>query len=127
VLFVSLVERGDVSDAPPPDDALALLGDEYARRILAATTDDAMTATSIAAELDAAESTVYDRIGDLRAAGFLTEVTRTDGDGNHYAEYAARLDRLTVDVTADCLTVDADYADRDEAAERLRALWRDVK
>jgi DNA-binding transcriptional ArsR family regulator len=116
-----------VSDAPPPDETLPLLGDEYARRILIATCSEPMTAPELATDIDAAPSTVYDRISDLEAAGFLTEVTRTDGDGNHYAEYAARLDRLTVDVTADGLTVDADYADRDEAAERLRALWRDVK
>ncbi|MFB6269692.1 MAG: helix-turn-helix domain-containing protein [Halobacterium sp.] len=116
-----------MSDAPPPGDALALLGDEYARAVLIATTTEPMTATRIAAEIDAAESTVYDRIDDLQAVGFLTEVTRTDGDGNHYAEYRARLERAAVRVTPDGVELDAEYADRDEAAERLRALWGDVK
>lgn len=116
-----------MSDAPPPDDALALLGDEYARAILIATTTEPMTAPTVAAEIDAAESTVYDRIADLQDAGFLTEVTRTDDDGNHYAEYRARLERLAVRVTPDGFEATVDYADRDEAAERLRALWRDVK
>lgn len=115
-----------MSDAPPPDDVLALLGDEYVRAVLTATRDEPMTATSIAAEIDAAESTVYDRIDDLRDAGFVAETTRTDGDGNHYAEYRARLERLAVRVTGDGFELDADYADRDETAERLRALWRDV-
>jgi hypothetical protein len=116
-----------VSDAPPPEDALALLADEYARSVLIATTTEPMTVPTVAAEIDAAESTVYDRIADLRDAGFLTEVTRADEDGNHYAEYRARLDRLAVSVTPDGVEVDADYVDRDEAAERLRALWRDVR
>lgn len=115
-----------MSDALPPDDLLALLGDEYARAVLIAATDKPMTATSIAAEIDAAESTVYERIDDLRAAGFLAETTRRDADGNHYAEYRARLERLAVRVTGDGFELDADYTDHDETAERLRALWRDV-
>ncbi|WP_232700978.1 ArsR/SmtB family transcription factor [Halobacterium wangiae] len=116
-----------MSDVLPPEDALVLLGDEYARRILVATRTEPMTASTLADTIDAAPSTVYERIGDLERAGFLTEVTRTDDHGNHYAEYSARLEQLSVRVTADGLELDAAYADRDEAAERLRALWRDVR
>ena len=116
-----------MSDVPPTGDALALLGDEYARAVLTATAEEPMTATSIAADIEAAESTVYDRIDDLRDAGFLAETTRRDDDGNHYAEYSARLERLAVRVTGDGFELDAGYADRDETAERLRALWRDVR
>jgi predicted transcriptional regulator len=116
-----------VSDAPPPDEALALLGDEYASEILIATTEQPMTATTIAEEIDAAPSTVYDRIEDLDRVGFLAETTRTDDRGNHYAEYSARLERLSVDVTADGFELSAAYDDRDQAAERLHALWSDLR
>jgi DNA-binding IclR family transcriptional regulator len=114
-----------VSDAPPPDHVLSLLGDEYAREILVATRSDYMTAATLAREVDAAPSTVYDRIDDLAAVGFLAERTRTDG--NHYAEYRARIDRLGVDLTDDGFELVAHYADRDEAAARLHALWGDLR
>lgn len=116
-----------MSDAPPPDETLPLLGDEYARRILIATRSEPMTATELATDIDAAPSTVYDRIGALEAAGFLSETTRTDGAGNHYAEYRTRLEGLALRVTPDGVELDAKYADRDEAADRLHALWGDLQ
>jgi predicted transcriptional regulator len=116
-----------VSDAPPPDEVLDVLGDEYAREILIATRTRPMTATTIADELDAAPSTVYDRIDDLTAAGFLTERTRRGEDGTHTAEYAARLDKLTVHVADDGFELETDLTDRDEAADRLHALWSDLQ
>jgi DNA-binding transcriptional ArsR family regulator len=116
-----------VSDAPPPDEVLDVLGDEYAREILIATRTRPMTATTLADELDAAPSTVYARIDDLTAAGFLAERTRRDDDGNHTAEYAARLDRLTVRVSENGFELETDLTDRDEAADRLHTLWSDLQ
>lgn len=63
-----------MSDAPPAADTLELLGDEYARSILIATRETPMTAAALADELDAAPSTVYDRIDDLETAGFVSKV-----------------------------------------------------
>lgn len=116
-----------MSDVPSPEDALALLADPYAREILIATHNRPMTASTLADELDAAPSTVYDRIDDLVEAEFLSETTRIDGRGNHYAEYRTRLDRLNVRITADGLELAPRYRDRDEAAERLHALWSDLR
>ena len=116
-----------MSDVPSHEDVLALLADPYARAILIATHGQPMTASTLADELDAAPSTVYDRIDDLEAAGFLSETTRTDGRGNHYSEYRARLDRLNVRITEDGIELAASYRDRDEAAERLHALWSDLR
>lgn len=116
-----------MSDAPPPGEVLDVLGDEYAREVLIATHTRPMTATTIADEIGAARSTVYDRIDDLTAAGFLTERTRRDDDGTHTAEYAARLDRLTVHVSEEGFETEPDLTDRDEAADRLHALWSDIQ
>jgi len=116
-----------VSDALPADEILALLGDEYARAILIATRETPMTASALADELDAAPSTVYDRIDDLAAAGFLMEVTRSDEQGNQYAEYQTRLERLDVEVTDEGFELVASYRDHDEPAARLHALWSDLR
>lgn len=116
-----------VSDAPPPDDALSLLGDEYARAILIATRETPMTASALADELDAAPSTVYERIEDLEDAGFLSEMTRTDERGNHYAEYRTRLEQIGVTITGDGFELVANYRDYDEQAARLHALWSDLR
>lgn len=61
-----------MSDGLPPGDVLALLGDECARRILVATRNEPMTASNLAEAIDAAPSTVYERIDDLERAGFLS-------------------------------------------------------
>lgn len=116
-----------MSDALPADEILALLGDEYARAILIATRTEPMTASALADELDAAPSTVYDRIDELDAAGFLSEVTRSDEHGNQYAEYRARLERLGITVTDEGFDLMASYRDRDESAARLHALWSDLR
>ena len=116
-----------MSDALTTDEVLALLGDEYARAILIATRNAPMTATALAEELDAAPSTVYGRIEDLEAAGFLSEIRRTDEQGNHYAEYRTRLERLGVEVTDDGFELAASYRDYDESAARLHALWSDLR
>ncbi|WP_436911441.1 helix-turn-helix domain-containing protein [Halosimplex marinum] len=116
-----------MSDAPPPEETLALLGDEYARAILIATRTEPMTADALAEALDAAPSTVYDRIDDLTAAGFLSEATRTDDRGNHYAEYRARLERLGVELTDEGFELAVSHRDRDETAARLHALWSDLR
>ncbi|WP_459191178.1 helix-turn-helix domain-containing protein [Halosimplex sp. J119] len=116
-----------MSDAPPPEETLALLGDEYARAILIATRNEPMTADALAEALDAAPSTVYDRIDDLTEAGFLSEGTRTDDLGNHYAQFCARLDRLAVALTDDGFEITVDHRDRDETAARLHALWSDLR
>lgn len=116
-----------VSDALPADETLALLGDEYARRILIATRNTPMTASALADELDTAPSTVYDRIEDLEAAGFLSKIIRADEHGNQYAEYQTRLERLGIEVTDEGFDIIASHRDTDEPAARLHALWSDLR
>lgn len=116
-----------MSEEPPPSEVFELLADEYVRAILTATTEDRHSAPMLADTLDAAPSTVYDRLDRLLDAGFLDERTELDEGGNHYATYRARLDRLDVRVTADGFAVETELADRDAAADQLTDLWGELR
>ena len=103
-----------------------LLADEYARTILTTTTDDSKSATMLARELDAAQSTVYDRINRLLEFGLLEESTQIRSDGNHFATYRANLKRLNLELTADGFQMRVETKNRDAAADRLMELWREL-
>lgn len=80
----------------------------------------------LADALDAAPSTVYDRIDRLHEAGFLESHQEIDETGNHYATYSATLERIEVRLTRDGFAVTSTTADRDVAADRLSDLWGEL-
>lgn len=116
-----------VSEEPPPDELLELLADEYVRAILTATTADRHSASMLADTIDAANSTVYDRLDRLLEAGLLDERTALDENGNHYATYRARLERLDLRLTDEGFVVETNVIDRDAAADQLTDLWGDLR
>ncbi len=116
-----------VREEPPPHEVFELLADEYVRAILTATTQERHSAPMLADSLDAAHSTVYDRLDRLLEADLLDKRTELDENGNHYATYRARLDRLDVRLTADGFTIETALTDRDTAADQLTELWRDLR
>lgn len=104
-----------------------ILADEYARAILTATANERQTAPMLAETINAANSTVYDRINRLLAMGFLEERTHIADDGNHYSTYQATLDRLNIRLTPAGLEVETETVDRDTSADRLSDLWRELR
>jgi len=104
-----------------------VLADEYARAILIATAEERMSAPMLADHIDAANSTVYDRIDRLLDAGLLAETTRVDEDGNHYGAYRARLEGVAVRLTEEGFDVETRVTDRDAAADRLVDLWEGLR
>lgn len=104
----------------------AVLDDEYARAILATTSVEPMSAKTLSETCDASPQTIYRRIDDLKRHDLLTEQTRLDPNGNHYAVYAARLEAVTVRLEDGSFTVEitrreTDVADRfTQFVENLR-------
>ncbi|EFW92337.1 hypothetical protein ZOD2009_09780 [Haladaptatus paucihalophilus DX253] len=95
----------------------AILDDEYARAILAATSMEPMSATTLSETCDASPQTIYRRVDDLKRHELLTERVQVDPDGNHYAVYTARLDAVTVRLddgkfTVEITRTEPDVADR---------------
>lgn len=96
-------------------DVVALLDDEYARAVLFITYDQAWAADDLAERLDAAPSTIYDRLSRLTEHGLVVEQQQIDPDGHHYKTYRARLDCVVVDLTADGFEVTIDRKPTDPA------------
>lgn len=90
------------TDVTADDELETILGafdDADCRRILEATSDEAMSAKELAETCDLAMSTAYRKLDRLVEAGLLEEGLRLRRSGNHTAEYAARLDEFVLSVS----------------------------
>ncbi|WP_255151759.1 ArsR/SmtB family transcription factor [Halorarius halobius] len=99
------------------DAIAAVLEDGTARAILTETSMEPASADELAERCDASGPTIYRRLDDLRACDLVEERTRPDPAGGHHrTEYAATLERVTVELDDGTfsLRVDrrADMADR---------------
>ncbi|MFC7135994.1 helix-turn-helix domain-containing protein [Halobaculum litoreum] len=74
----------------------ALLDDEYARSLLAATSHQPMTAAELSDQCEMSVSTVYRRLDALESCDLVASRVRPDADGDHTTEYESHLDRLSV-------------------------------
>lgn len=98
-----------------------LLEDPTVRTILTETSQEPMSANALSDRCDASQPTVYRRLEDLRECGLLVERTRPDPDGgHHHAVYATSLERITIDLEADELTLSIDR--REDMADRFTRL-----
>lgn len=85
-----------MADGASPADVFALLDDEYARSLLAATSHEPMTASELSDQCDMSVSTVYRRLDALESCDLVASRVRPDADGDHTREYESQLDRLLV-------------------------------
>lgn len=95
---------GRVIDVEGPSDVATvagLLADDTARSILEATATEPMSAEELSDHCDVSTPTIYRRLETLREQDLIDERTHPDEDGHHYKEYAARLDRIVVELTDD--------------------------
>ncbi|SDM49036.1 Helix-turn-helix domain-containing protein [Halogranum gelatinilyticum] len=83
-----------------------LLGDELARKILALTSVERLSADAISDRCDSSQPTVYRRLDELQDYDLLEEYTEYDADGNHYQTYGCRLDEVAVGIEEGTFTVD---------------------
>jgi len=127
---------GDDGDVTPVDtldvvvdatdaEIVSLLDDEYARALLVVTYEEACAADDLVERLDAAPSTIYDRLSRLTEHDLVAEHQRIDPDGHHHKTYRARLDRVVVEFDADGVAVTVDREPTDPA-DRLAAAFDDL-
>lgn len=109
-----------------PADVLALLDDECARRILAATSDHPMSVPSLVEVCEASRPTVYRRIDRLKHHGLVAERLDPDADGNHRRVYTARFEELTVSLDDGEFEVRVDRAPERDAADRFTDMWESI-
>ena len=114
-----------VPEEPTPADLFALLDDEYARAILAATSEQATSAPALAEACDASHPTIYRRIDRLKNQNLLAERTEPESRWTPPRVYAARFGGLTVDLDDGEFGIEVDR--EEDTADRFTRLWRDLR
>ncbi|WP_267641649.1 ArsR/SmtB family transcription factor [Haloarchaeobius amylolyticus] len=114
-----------MSDEQDADAVLELLGDEYVRDILAATSERPHSARELGEVCGSSRSTVYRRVDDLLEHDLLVEGTRIDDDGSHVNVYEAALEGLELELDDGHFAIDLDV--KEDAAWRFTRLWEDIK
>ncbi|WP_436343897.1 helix-turn-helix domain-containing protein [Natronorubrum sp. FCH18a] len=104
----------------------ALFEDEYAHAILIHTSTKAMSAAELSEACDASISTVYRRIERLQEHDLLDERLQPDRDGHHYKTYAARLERVEIELVDGSFELDVTYRS-DNAADRFTDLFEGLR
>jgi predicted transcriptional regulator len=84
---------------------LALLDDEHVRTILEAVRTETKPARALADECGVSRPTVYRRLNDLEDAGLVESRLALDADGHHRTVFRATLQRVSVDLTGDGLSI----------------------
>ncbi|MFD1586613.1 ArsR/SmtB family transcription factor [Halorientalis brevis] len=107
------------------DELFALLDDEYARTILIATSVEPLSADALAERCDASEPTIYRRIDRLETFDLVESEQQLDPDGHHYKTYAARLERVTIELEDGNLSVAVDRTE--DAADRFTRLYEELR
>jgi len=107
-------------------EVLSLLDDEYARRILVATSGEARSAGELAEICDASEPTVYRRLDRLVEHGLIEHQQELDPDGHHYKTYLASVERVTVEIDADGVVIEIVERERDPA-DRFTELYEGLR
>lgn len=108
-----------------PSDIFDVLGCEYAREVLVAADDGPLSAREIAERCEASLPTVYRRIDVLQEYGFVAEHDRVTADGTHHSAFETTLDRVTLHVEDDDITVEPSFTHR--LGEKFRRFWRDME
>jgi predicted transcriptional regulator len=108
-----------------PREVYSLLDDEYARQILIETYEETRSARALSEACDASEATVYRRLERLRQQDLVETVQEVDPDRGPQQVYAARLNRVSVDLTTSGFEVSVDYVD-ETAADRLTRLYEEL-
>lgn len=99
----------------------ALLEDETVRTILAETSVEPMSASTLSDRCGASQPTVYRRLDDLRERDLLVEQTRPDPTGgHHHTVYATDFRRVTVDLDDGNFSLQIDR--QEDIADRFTAL-----
>lgn len=104
---------------------LAILDDEYARTILIETSKEPMGAETLADRCDASPPTIYRRLDRLDEHDLLEAQQQLDPDGHHYKTYAARLERVSVEIENGEMEIDVLRREEDPA-DRFTRLYEEL-
>lgn len=90
-----------VTETSQVEAVFGALEDADCREILAATSDESLTANEVSEQCDLALSTAYRKLELLTDAGLLDEQLRLARSGKHTSEYARSIDDIHVSIEGD--------------------------
>ena len=106
------------------EEILDTIGDEHARRVLAAISREPRSAKDLAEECDLSLPTVYRRIDMLEQYDLVTDRTLVADDGNHYKVYESNFESTVISLEDDEYTVRI-YRE-ENLPDRFSQLWDDL-
>ncbi|MFB6308653.1 MAG: winged helix-turn-helix domain-containing protein [Haloarculaceae archaeon] len=83
------------------EEILDTIGDQHARRVLAAISREALSAKDLAEECDLSLPTVYRRIEMLDEYDLVDDRTLVAEDGNHYKVYESNFESTVISLEDD--------------------------
>ena len=83
------------------EEILNTIGDQHARRVLAAISQDPKSAKDLAEEVDLSLPTVYRRIEMLKEYDLVKDRTLVAEDGNHYKVYESNFESTVISLQDD--------------------------
>ena len=106
------------------EEILNTIGDEHARRVLAAISREPKSAKELSEECDLSLPTVYRRIEILEEHDLVTDETLVADDGNHYKVYESNFDSTVISLEDDEYKVRI-YRE-ENLPDRFSQLWDDL-
>jgi len=111
-------------DDKPIEEILDTIGDEHARSVLAAVSEEARPAKELAEECDLSLPTVYRRLELLAEYDLVTDRTLVADDGNHYKTYESNFESTVISLEDDEYRVRI-YR-KNNLPDRFGRLWDDL-
>lgn len=107
------------------EDILNTIGDESARRILAAISREPQSARELSENLDFSQATVYRRLETLEEYNLIKDKTIVGDDGNHYKLYECNFNSTVIALDDD--EYDVRIFREDDLPDRFSQLWDDLQ
>lgn len=109
---------------PSTADIFRLLGDDYAREILAAA-EEPKTAQELSDATDASLTTVYRRLSTLKEHGLVDERSTVDPEASHKREFVTAVGAVHAELSDGSFSLTVEK--RDELADSFTSLWSDIQ
>jgi len=113
-----------VGDERRIEEILDTIGDEHARRVLAAISREPRSAKELGEECDMSLPTVYRRIEMLSEYDLVKDQTLVADDGNHYKIYESNFESTVISLEGDEYRVRV-YRE-ENLPDRFSQLWDDL-
>lgn len=113
-----------MSDERPIEDILDTMGDQHARRVLIALSQNQLSAKDLKNETGLSLPTIYRRIEMLKEHDLVSEKTIVADDGNHYRVFEVNFDSTLIRLSNDAF--DVRIYRTENLPDRFDNLWDDL-